>query len=299
MAKRVLIKKGKKSVGKFNFMNVLVGLVLVMFVLQLVFVVLVLRQFDSIREEIGVLSYDLDLARIQLNQRVDIVDSDLQNKINGLSANLLNVENDLSKEISSIKAKTSSDFSGIIESVVSSVVSIRTDVAQGTGFIISEDGFVVTNAHVLAGAHFANAITSEQTSKSLSLIGYNENLDLALLKIEGSYDYLRFDDSDNVRVGEKVIAIGNPLGLSFSVSEGIVSAVDRAGENGVKGYIQTDAALNPGNSGGPLINTDGKVIGINNFKIAGDNIGFALESDFIVEAVNEIGMVGLNRSVVR
>jgi len=84
-------------------------------------------------------------------------------------------------------------------------------------------------------------------------------------------------------VGEKVIAIGNPLGLSLSVTEGIVSGVHRIGDNNLPAYIQTDAALNPGNSGGPLINTDGKVIGINNFKISGtESLGFALESDYIV-----------------
>ena len=293
--KRVKIKRDKKSNGGFNLVNVLIGLVLVMFVFQAISVIFILNEIGEVRDE---LSNDLNNARIQLNQKVDLVDADLQSKVNSVSASLLNVESDLGKQISSIKAKTSADFSGVIEDVVGSVVSIRTDVAQGTGFIISEDGFVVTNAHVLAGAKSANAITSEQTSESLSLIGYNVNLDLALLKIDGKYEYLRFDDSEDIRVGEKVIAIGNPLGLSFSVSEGIVSAVDRKGENGVKGYIQTDAALNPGNSGGPLINTDGKVIGINNFKIAGDNIGFALESDFIVDAVNEIGLVEINRTVV-
>jgi len=222
----------------------------------------------------------------------------LQNKVGGLSSSLLDVERDLGKEISSIKAETSADFSGIISSAVNSVVSIRTDVAQGTGFIISGDGFVVTNAHVLSGAKFANAITAEQETVKMDLIGYNYLLDLALLKIEGDYDYLNFENSNNIQVGEKVIAIGNPLGLSFSVSEGIVSAMDRVGENGVSGYIQTDAALNPGNSGGPLINTDGSVIGINNFKIAGDNLGFALESDYIVDAVNDIGIRVLNESVV-
>ena len=296
--KRVKVKRNIKSESKFSSMNVLIGLIIVMFVVQIVSVVFIIGEINEFRESVNELSESLDSTKIQLNQKIDIVDSDLQNKVNGLSASLLNVETDLSKEISSIKAKTSSDFSGVIDDVVSSVVSIRTDVAQGTGFIISEDGFVVTNAHVLTGARFANAITSEQTSESLSLIGYNENLDLALLKIDGSYDYLRFDDSDDIRVGEKVIAIGNPLGLSFSVSEGIVSAVNRAGENGIRAYIQTDAALNPGNSGGPLINTDGRVIGINNFKIAGDNIGFALESSFIVDAVNEIGIVEINKTVV-
>jgi len=110
-----------------------------------------------------------------------------------------------------------------------------------------------------------------------------------LLKISGDYNSIELGDSDDIQIGEKVIAIGNPLGLQFSVSEGIVSAINREGTNGIEAYIQTDAALNPGNSGGPLINKQGKVIGINNFKIGGgESLGFALESNYIKEVVNQI-----------
>ena len=93
----------------------------------------------------------------------------------------------------------------------------------------------------------------------------NKSYPDGILKIEGNYPFLKFEDSANVRIGEKVIAIGNPLGLSFSVSEGIVSAKDRLGQNNLPAYIQTDAALNPGNSGGPLVNIKKEIIGINNF----------------------------------
>jgi S1-C subfamily serine protease len=214
--------------------------------------------------------------------------AEISSQINELSKNLLETRTDLSNQIGSIQAITSSDFSTIIESSVKSVVSIRTNIAQGTGFIISPDGYVVTNAHVLSGARYADAILSDQEILSMDLIGYNTTLDIALLKLNGNFDYFDMRDSDNIRVGEKVIAIGNPLGLSFSVSEGIVSGVNREGINDIPAYIQTDAALNPGNSGGPLIGTDGKVIGINNFKARGESIGFALESDYIVAAVNDI-----------
>lgn len=211
---------------------------------------------------------------------------------------LTETQSNLEDQISLIKAKTSSDFSGIIEDAVHSVVSIQTNVAQGTGFIITDDGYVVTNAHVLEDANYANAITAEQKKVSMALVGYSSNLDLALLKISGSYDSLKFADSDKINVGEKVIAIGNPYGLSFSVSEGIVSAVHRtAGGYGGK-YIQTDAALNSGNSGGPLINTEGEVIGINNFKIEGENIGFALESNYISKEINNIAVAKLNKTLV-
>ncbi|VVB82301.1 Trypsin-like peptidase domain protein [uncultured archaeon] len=115
-------------------------------------------------------------------------------------------------------------------------------------------------------------------------------MDIALLRInDTNYSPLTLADSDNTQVGEKVIAIGNPLGLQFSVSEGIVSAIHRAGENGLNAYIQTDASLNPGNSGGPLIDVNGNVVGINNFKIIGsENIGFSLESNYVKDTINAI-----------
>ena len=102
-----------------------------------------------------------------------------------------------------------------------------------------------------------------------------------------------------MQIGENVIAIGNPLGLQFSVSEGIVSGVHRLGINNIEAYIQTDAALNPGNSGGPLIDKEGKVIGINNFKISGgESLGFALESNYLKDIVNDIAQEELNQTLI-
>lgn len=244
------------------------------------------------------LPQDLNQTKNNLNKKIDANNADFENKINELSKALSQTQTDLGKQISLIQATTSADFSGLIQSAVKSVVTIRTDVAQGTGFIITPDGYVVTNAHVLSGASYAEAQTSDKEIKDMTLIGYNTNMDIALLKIKGNYDYLELGDSNNVKVGEKVIAIGNPLGLSFSVSEGIVSAINREGSNGLPAYIQTDAALNPGNSGGPLIGTDGKVIGINNFKSNAENIGFALESNYIKDTVNEIALKKLNMTII-
>ncbi|MCW8966733.1 MAG: trypsin-like peptidase domain-containing protein, partial [Candidatus Pacearchaeota archaeon] len=181
---------------------------------------------------------------------------------------------------------------------VEAVVSIQTNAAQGTGFVVTEDGYVITNAHVLEDAKYAQAITADQNVIPMSLVGYSATLDLALLKISGNYEYLNFANSNDVKVGEKVIAIGNPYGLSFSVSEGIVSAVSREVSSYEGRYIQTDTALNEGNSGGPLINTDGEVIGVNNFKIEGDNIGFALESNYVVDEINAIALSKLNQTLI-
>jgi len=269
----------------------LLVLIVVFLIIQLSFIIILWQKSSQI-------SNDLEFYQTELNRKIDLNNAETQNKINELTESLIEIDDSLEMELSAIKAKTSSDFSGIIKQTVNSVVSIKTNVAQGTGFIISPNGYVITNAHVLGGAKFANAITSDKETKSMALVGYDIDLDLALLKIQGDYSYLEFEDSDNIEIGEKVIAIGNPLGLSFSVSEGIVSATDRLGVNNIPAYIQTDAALNPGNSGGPLINTDGKVVGINNFKIMGENLGFALESDYIITGVNEIAFQSLNQTIL-
>ena len=231
-----------------------------------------------------------------LDKKITNLKIETQSNVNSLSEGLIETRSELEsqlglvqEEFSLLKASGGEDFSGIINSAVKGVVTIRTDISQGTGFIIDEDGYVVTNYHVMQDAQAATIITSDDENHEVSPIGYNSEFDIALLKISGTYNELELGDSDDVQVGERVIAIGNPLGLQFSVTQGIVSAVHRTGPNGLPVYIQTDAALNPGNSGGPLINQRGEVIGINNFK-AGDSesLGFALESNFIEQAVNDI-----------
>jgi len=246
----------------------------------------------------------------QLDRKITDLQSDTQAKFNQLTESILKTESELNtlgsqigsidQQISKLKASASSDFSSIIEGALESVVTVRTDISQASGFVIANNGYIVTNAHVLDGARAAGIITYDGKMHSVSLIGTNTDLDIILLKIaDTSYKPLILANSANVQVGEKVIAIGNPLGLQFSVSEGIISAMHREGENGLKAYIQTDAALNPGNSGGPLIDINGEVVGINNYKLGGsENIGFALESDYIKSAVNEIATTELGTNLI-
>jgi len=246
----------------------------------------------------------------ELNNRLDGIEADTHQKFSELSDSLLKTKNDLQElglqlgtldeQIIKLKASTSADFSGIIEGAIKSVVTIKTDISQGSGFIIADGGYVVTNAHVMEGATAAGIVTYDEELHSVSRVGENEVMDIVLLKItDESYLPLELENSDNVQVGEKVIAIGNPLGLQFSVSEGIVSAIHREGENGLAAYIQTDAALNPGNSGGPLINSQGKVIGINNFKVGGsESLGFALESNYIKDIINDISQQAYGRDLI-
>ncbi len=234
-----------------------------------------------------------------LDKKITNLQTDTQTKLNELSTSVLETKNGLSSlgsqvgsldnELVKLKASASSDFSGIIGDAIKSVVAIKTNVGQGSGFIIANGGYVITNAHVMDGATAAVIITYDEQQHRVSKVGENIQMDIALLKMDStSYSPLKLGNSDNVQIGAKVIAIGNPLGLQFSVSEGIISGVHRTGDNGLNAYLQTDASLNPGNSGGPLIDISGEVVGMNNFKISNSDIGFALESNYIKNIVNEI-----------
>jgi len=182
------------------------------------------------------------------------------------------------------------DVKGILAKVEPSVVDIvsqsRRETGEGTGIIISPDGYILTNAHVVNGASTVTVSTSTST-KALParVIGADEGHDVALIKLDsggGSLPAADLGRSADVKVGDDVVAIGNALGLRGdpTVTRGIVSALGRTVEN-LTGMIQTDAAINPGNSGGPLVNSAGQVIGINT-AVAADgaqNIGFAIPID--------------------
>lgn len=253
-------------------------------------------------------SIKLNFLSSQLNNKINEIGNDLTlneiqstNTIKQLSGEISRLENSLQSELTRVQnLGTSADFSSIINDAIKSVITIETDRAQGTGFFVTDDGFIITNAHILFGGRYARIITSEKETYFAKLVGYNLTLDLALLKINDTSRRIELADSDNVKLGEKVIAIGNPLGLSFTVTEGIVSGIGRISpNNNLSLYIQTDVSLNPGNSGGPLINREGEVIGINNFKISNtEGIGFALESNTIRKFINELSVEVLGRSIL-
>jgi len=244
----------------------------------------------------------IDEVETRINEKIELNNKDTQSKINSLTDSIRSVssvQSSFQEQLGEIKASTSADFSGIVERETKGVVTIKTDVSQGTGFLITDEGYILTNYHVMKGVKSAGVFTYNNKQHQVRLIGYGEKMDIALLKIEGSFFSLTLGNSDNVKIGEKVIAIGNPLGLAFTVTEGIISAKNRVGINKLPYYFQTDVSLNPGNSGGPLINTDGEVIGINNFKISGaENIGFALEINHAIEAINEITLENLNQTII-
>jgi Do/DeqQ family serine protease len=163
------------------------------------------------------------------------------------------------------------------------------EMAQGSGFIISKDGYILTNNHVVAGADKITVILSNKQQFKAKLIGRDPQTDIALIKIDDGNDLptVALGDSSKLEVGEWVIAIGNPFGLSQTVTVGVVSAKgrDRVGINDYEDFIQTDAAINPGNSGGPLLNIRGQVVGINSalYTKSGGymGIGFAIPINMV------------------
>lgn len=169
----------------------------------------------------------------------------------------------------------SDNISQVVQHSRQAVVTIIAGDVRGSGFFVGQDGYVLTNSHVIQDA-WPTIQLADGKSTSASVVRNDEEKDLALLKASGSgYPALPLGDSNKVAQGESVIAIGSPIGLEGTVTQGIVSAVRKA-NNGIT-YIQTDAAINPGNSGGPLLNKAGQVIGINTLKALGeDRIGFAI-----------------------
>ena len=197
------------------------------------------------------------------------------------------------------------------EKSISSVVTISSTNNQtyssnkngmGSGVIFSEDGYIVTNLHILSGNNIDVKLNNGK-NYSASIIGIDKNADIAVLKISTD-DLLvpiNFADSDNLKVGDKVLAIGNPYGIGTSVSSGIISATGRDYGNPYLQLIQTDAAINPGNSGGALINENGNLIGINSkiFSKTGayQGIGFAIPSNLVVQISTQLIRYGEVRSL--
>ena len=178
----------------------------------------------------------------------------------------------------------------------------NTMVAYGSGVVLTPDGYIVTNNHVVEGADEVEVTFNNKVKKTATIIGTDPTTDLALIKVDASeLQYLTFGDSDNVRIGEWVLAVGNPFNLTSTVTAGIVSAKARnlsiLGEGTeVESFIQTDAAVNPGNSGGALVNTKGELVGIN-AAIAShtgsyEGYSFAIPSNIVRKVVDDLLLYG-------
>lgn len=170
----------------------------------------------------------------------------------------------------------------------------RTQVGMGSGFIISDDGYIITNEHVISGADKIT-ITMQDNDKEYpaKLIGADYDLDLAIIKIEAGkkLPHLVLGDSDQIEVGNWVVAIGNPFGFDHTVTVGVISAKGRpvpVEGRYYKNLLQTDAAINPGNSGGPLLNLEGEVVGINTAVAQAQGIGFAISTNTVKEVQQDL-----------
>ena len=172
-------------------------------------------------------------------------------------------------------------------------------VATGSGVIISVDGYIVTNNHVVDGADELIVTLNDNSEYSARIIGTDKTTDLALIKIDGkNLPAITIINSDDIKVGEWVLAVGNPLGLNNTVTAGIVSAKARSlGANGVESFIQTDAAINSGNSGGALVNTRGELVGINAMLYSQtgsySGYGFAIPTTIMNKVVDDLKKYGV------
>jgi serine protease Do len=180
----------------------------------------------------------------------------------------------------------------LVHELGEAVVQVRTPSGQGSGFLINRDGFLITNFHVIEGEtqitvevyHLQDGQLDRRSYKQVRIVAMNKFEDLALLKIEDAdappFRHVALGSTDSLAVGDRVFAIGSPLGLERTVTEGILSTKTRQMQG--KLYLQTTAQINPGNSGGPLFNLSGQVVGVTNMKISfGEGLGFAIP----VEAV--------------
>ena len=172
----------------------------------------------------------------------------------------------------------------------------------GSGVVFSKDGYIVTNFHIISGNKFIKIKLNDGQELDAKIIGGDANADIAVLKIQSNEELkpINISDSNDLKIGDKVLAIGNPYGIGISVSSGIISATGRDYGNPYLELIQTDAAINPGNSGGALINENGNLIGINTkiFSRTGgfQGLGFAIPSNNIVQIASELIQYGKIRS---
>ena len=247
-------------------------------------------KFNSVESNLNSFKLEANKNLEDANSKVNNIEENFKKSTSSLSSSIekLTVENkQLGKSLKDVQIK-SQDFSSIIEETLESIVSIQTNLGLGSGAIVAIEGYIVTNFHVVDGINAAAVITYKKGTFPIRIVKADQRLDLAVLKIDGEFKPLEFEDSRLVKVGDKVIALGNPNGLSFTVTEGIVSQVNRDLSGVSYPLLQTDVSINPGNSGGPLVNIQGKIVGINRLKIKDfEGLGFAIPADMVKKFVTQ------------
>ncbi|MEC7799787.1 MAG: trypsin-like peptidase domain-containing protein [Verrucomicrobiota bacterium] len=241
-----------------------------------------------LKEGAGEVFIDLgfDIIKIPRTSIIQIVDQKKNKSLEERSfKNELYIDSSGKRKLSSLR--------NLVDELGEAVVLIRTPIGLGSGFLIHSDGYIVTNDHVVAGERQisvtqfkgSGAKMTKQNFDNVKIVASGGNLDLALLKIEGQDEKFKFPfvtlgSSTDLKQGERVFAIGSPLGLERSVSEGIVSLRNRIISDRL--HVQTTAEISPGNSGGPLFNYRGEVVGVNNMKVVAqgaEGLGFSIPVD--------------------
>jgi len=258
---------------------------------------------------------DFNIKLLQLSEKID----DLRSRLSNYEYRLTDIEENLSilrSNISSTAVLTLAQHNltapeMVYEKVKDSIVLIKSRIvvetifgktyasSEGSGFVYSPDGYIITNYHVVENAESVQVFFPDRSVYVARIIGVDPYADLAVLKIEPgekTLNPLAFSDSSKLRVGQPVIAIGNPFGLTATLTAGVISQLNRLlespGGRGIPGVIQFDAAVNPGNSGGPLLDYSGKVVGVTTAiasttgEFAG--IGFAIPSNIVVRVVKSL-----------
>jgi S1-C subfamily serine protease len=236
-------------------------------------------EIDNTKKELGERIFDLE-ADVEANK------AEFSSQLTQLEQSQEQTASTLEKSIRNLQL-SNQDFSGIIEDVLPSVVSVLTNEGQGSGVIVDRDGLVMTNDHVIEGASVVRVLTYDGQVHAVDVVGRNPVRDLAVLNIRGGDTYDRLTFEDDYVVGQNVIAIGNPGGLGFSVTEGIISSVERRVDG--LDFVQISNSINPGNSGGPLLDIEGNVVGINTLKITGfEGVGFAIPADEAQDMLSQV-----------
>ena len=243
---------------------------------------------ELVKSNVGEVFVDLgyDIIKIPKTSILQMVDNSVQQ-----SNDKTVFHNELF--VNSVGKRKESPLNVLVDELGEAVVLIRTPIGLGSGFLIHPDGYIVTNDHVVAGerqisvTQFKGSQTElvKRNYDNVKIVATGGNLDLALLKIEGQeegfkFPFITLGDSPNLKQGQRVFAIGSPLGLERSVSEGIVSLRNRIISDRL--HIQTTAEISPGNSGGPLFNYKGEVVGVNNMKVVAqgaEGLGFSIPVD--------------------
>lgn len=201
------------------------------------------------------------------------------------------------KEIIISSPSNISDVAQVVSPAIVGISGTKSNTSSvGSGVCVSENGYILTNSHVVNGCDSITLYLSDKTQTTANVVYEDTVLDLAILKSKKNLPYLNLGDSDSLNVGEEILAVGTPLSLTLvhTFTKGIVSALNRtlkvsntSGEGYMQNLIQHDASLNPGNSGGPLINSRGEVVGINTLKItSGEGIGFAIPTKSFSSLLN-------------